>query len=115
MKEVKHRIMLVQMLFGDEFIIMVERQDVHLFIWKQKGRCVDLFEKSHSVVNVTIFMSSYIANLTAETERAMWLLDVKMQNTYRIMATKKLKQIINSNGQIDVLQKKATARDGRTE
>ena len=38
MKEVKHRIMLVQMLFGDEFIIMVERLDVHLFIWKQKGR-----------------------------------------------------------------------------
>jgi len=58
MKEVKHRIMLVQMLFGDEFIIMVERLDVHLFIWKQKGRCVDLLEKSHSAVNVTIFMSA---------------------------------------------------------
>jgi len=50
--------MLVQMLFGDEFIIMVERLDVQLFIWKQKGRCVDLLEKSHSVVNVTIFMST---------------------------------------------------------
>jgi len=58
MKEVKHRIMLVLMLFGDEFIIMVERLDVHLFIWKQKDRCVDLLEKSHSVVNVTIFMSA---------------------------------------------------------
>jgi len=56
MKEVKHRIMLVQMLLGDEFIIMVERLDVHLFIWKQKGHCVDLLEKSHSVVNVTTFM-----------------------------------------------------------
>ena len=56
MKEVKLRIMLVQMLFGDEFIIMVERLDVYLFIWKQKGRCVDLVEKSHSVVNVTVFM-----------------------------------------------------------
>ena len=56
MKEVKHRIMLVQMLFGHEFIIMVERLDEHLFMWKQKGRCVDLLEKSHSVVNVTIFM-----------------------------------------------------------
>jgi len=44
MKGVKHRIMLVQMLFGDEFIIMVERLDIHLFIWKQKGRCVDLLE-----------------------------------------------------------------------
>jgi len=50
--------MLVQMLFGDEFIIMVEQLGVHLFIWKQKGRCVDLLEKSHSVVNVTIFMSA---------------------------------------------------------
>jgi len=50
--------MLIQMLFGDEFIIMVERLDVHLFIWQQKGRCADLLEKSHSVVNVTIFMSA---------------------------------------------------------
>ena len=58
MKEVKHRVVLVRMLFGDEFIIMVERLDVHLFIWKQKGRCVDLLEKSHSVVDVTIFMSA---------------------------------------------------------
>jgi hypothetical protein len=58
MKEVKHRIMLVQMLFGDEFIILVEQLDVHLFIWKQKGRCVDLLEKSRSVVNVTIFMAA---------------------------------------------------------
>ena len=57
MKEVKRRIMLVQMFFGDGFVIMVERLDVHLFMWKQKGRCVDLLEKSHSVVNVTIFTS----------------------------------------------------------
>jgi len=56
MKEVQHKIMLLQMFFGDEFIIMVERLDVHLFMWKQKCRCVDLLEKSHSVVNVTIFM-----------------------------------------------------------
>jgi len=33
MKEVKHKIMLVQILFGDEFIIMVERLDVHSFIY----------------------------------------------------------------------------------
>jgi len=58
MKEVKHRIMLVQLLFGDEFIIMEERLDVLLFKWKQNGRCVDLLEKSHSVVNVTVFTSA---------------------------------------------------------
>ena len=46
------------MLFGDEFIIMVEWLDVHLFIWKQKVRCVDLLENSRSVDNVTIFMSA---------------------------------------------------------
>ena len=58
MKEVKHRIMFVRMLFGDEFIIMVERLDVHLFIRKQESWCVNLLEKCHSVVNVTIFMSA---------------------------------------------------------
>jgi len=58
MKEIKHRIMFVRMLFGDEFNIMVERLDVHLFIRKQEGWCVDLLEKSHSAVNVTIFMSA---------------------------------------------------------
>jgi len=51
--------MLIKMLIGDEFIIMVERLDVHLFIWKQKGRCVDLLEKSHIVINITIFMSAF--------------------------------------------------------
>ena len=60
-------------------------------------------------------VSSYIVNLTAETERAIRLLDVKTQNTYHIMATNKLKQIINSNSQNNVLQKKTTARDERTE
>jgi len=60
-------------------------------------------------------ISSYIANLTAETERAVRLLDVKMQNTHRIMATNKLKQIINSKGQNNVLKKKTNARDERTE
>ena len=58
MTEVKHRIMFVRMLFGDEFIIMVEGLDVRLFTWKQEGRCVNLLEKSHSVINVTIFMSA---------------------------------------------------------
>ena len=50
--------MFIRMLFRDEFIIMVEQLDVHLLKWKQEGRCVDLLEKSHSVINVTIFMSA---------------------------------------------------------
>jgi len=50
--------------------------------------------------------STYAANLVAEMERAIQLLDVKMQNTYRIMATNKLKQIINSTNQTNVLQKR---------
>jgi len=51
-------------------------------------------------------ISSYIANLTAETKRAIKLLGVKMQNTYCIIATNKLKQIINSKGQNNILQKR---------
>ena len=34
MEELRRRIMLVQMLFGDELIIMVEQLDVHMLIWK---------------------------------------------------------------------------------
>ena len=37
MKEAKHSIIFIGMLFRDEFIIMVERLDVHLFIWKEEG------------------------------------------------------------------------------
>jgi hypothetical protein len=48
--------------------------------------------------------SSYAANLIAEMEQAIRLQDVKLQNTYRFMA-KKLKQIINSTSQTNVLQK----------
>jgi hypothetical protein len=44
--------------FRDEFIIMVERLDVLLFIWKQKEGCVDMLEKGHNFVSVTIFMSA---------------------------------------------------------
>jgi len=51
-------------------------------------------------------MSAYAASLIAETEQAIRLLDMKMQNTYRIMATNKLKQIINSNSQKNMLHKR---------
>jgi len=55
-KDVKHRIMLVQMLLGDDLTIMVERLDVHLFIWKKKCRCVDLLQKRWCDVTLTIFI-----------------------------------------------------------
>ena len=97
--------MFVQMLFGDGFIVMMGRLDVHLFIWKQKGRCVDLLAKSHSDVIVAVFMPPHIVNLTAETERAIRLLDVKMQNTYRIVATNKLRQIIPQKTKISYFKK----------
>ena len=38
-------------------------------------------------------------NLVIETERAIRLLDDKLQNPFRIMATKKLKQIHNTKHQ----------------
>jgi len=70
--------MLVQMLFRDEFIIMVERLNVHLFIWKQKGRCVDLLEKSHSVTNVTMFMSA-VKYMVATWQIIQSTIDSKIQ------------------------------------
>jgi len=40
--------------------------------------------------------ATYFTNLLSETERAIKLLDGKMQNTYRILAANQLQQIINS-------------------
>jgi len=40
------------------------------------------------------------------TEQAIRLLDDKLQNTYRFLAAKKLKQIINSASQTNILQKR---------
>jgi hypothetical protein len=41
-----------------------------------------------------------------ETERAIKLLDVKLQNPFRMLATKKLKQIFNSNTQNNAAQER---------
>jgi hypothetical protein len=42
-------------------------------------------------------LKTYWMNLIIEIERVIKLLDVNIQNAFRIMATKKLKQIYNSN------------------
>jgi hypothetical protein len=49
--------------------------------------------------------ATYLTSLIAETEQAIKLLDVKTQNTYRLLATKKLKQVINSTSQRNATQK----------
>ena len=50
--------------------------------------------------------ATYINNLIAETERAIRLLDTNIQNTYRFLATKKLKEIINTPGLTNILHKR---------
>jgi hypothetical protein len=45
-------------------------------------------------------------NLIIETERAIKLLDSKSQNAFRILAYRKLKQIYNSNSNINATQKR---------
>jgi hypothetical protein len=49
--------------------------------------------------------ATYFTNLLEETERAIKLLDGKMQNIYCILATNKLKQIINSTSKKNSTQK----------
>jgi uncharacterized protein (DUF885 family) len=51
-------------------------------------------------------VATYITNLAADSEQAIRLLDEKLQNTYRFMAAKKLKQIKNSASQTNTLQKR---------
>jgi len=50
-------------------------------------------------------LKTYWINLIIETEQAIKLLGVKMQNPFRILATKKLKQIFNSNSHYKSTQK----------
>ena len=45
-------------------------------------------------------------NLIIETERAIKLLDNKSQNAFRILASRKLKQIYNSKSNINATQKR---------
>ena len=51
-------------------------------------------------------VATYVTNLAAETEQAIRLLDEKLQNTYRFLAAKKLKQIMNSASQTNTFQKR---------
>ena len=51
-------------------------------------------------------LKTYWTNLTIGTEQAIKLLDVKMQNPFRILAAKKLKQIFNSNSHCNATQKR---------
>jgi hypothetical protein len=50
-------------------------------------------------------VTTYLANLVTATERAIDLLGTKVQNSYCILATKKLKQILNSGNHHNFLQK----------
>jgi hypothetical protein len=50
-------------------------------------------------------LTSYLTNLVIETERAVRLLDTKLQNSYPFVAASKLKQIINSVNHHNPLQK----------
>ena len=51
-------------------------------------------------------VTSYLPNVIVETEKAIKLLDTKMQNLYQILAAEKLKQIINKDNSYNVQQKR---------
>jgi len=51
-------------------------------------------------------LKTYWIIVTIETELAFKLLDVKMQNPFRILAAKKLKQIFDSNSHHNATQKR---------
>jgi len=51
-------------------------------------------------------LKTYWTNLLVETQRAIKLIDTKIQNSYRIMASKKMKQIFNSDNHHRTIQKR---------
>jgi len=53
-------------------------------------------------------LEKYWTNLIMETEQAIRMLDIKMQAPFRILATRKLKQISASNNHHNVMAKRQT-------
>jgi len=51
-------------------------------------------------------LKTYWTNLLVETERAIKLLDTKLQNSYHIMAANKMKQIFNADNDHNTIQKR---------
>ena len=51
-------------------------------------------------------LTTYSTNHIMETKNVIKLLDTKWQNAYRILATKQLKQILNSNNSYNILHKR---------
>jgi predicted Ser/Thr protein kinase len=51
-------------------------------------------------------VTPYLTNIAIETENAIKLLDTNIQGAYRVLATKKLKQIINSRNSCNPLHKR---------
>jgi hypothetical protein len=71
---------------------------------KEEIEIID-YELQHSIERP---LTSYLTNLLTETERAIKLPDTKLHNTYRFMASKKLKQIISSGNHHNPPQKRQT-------
>ena len=51
-------------------------------------------------------LTTYFTYLITETEKSIKLLDTKLQNSYRHIAANKLKQIINSGNNCNIIQKR---------
>jgi hypothetical protein len=51
-------------------------------------------------------LAAYFTNLVTETQNAIKLLDAKLHNAYRTVATKQPKQILNTNNSYNILHKR---------
>jgi hypothetical protein len=56
--------------------------------------------------SITQPLKKYWTNTIIETEQAIKLLDVKLQQPFRIIATKKLKQMYTNDNQCNIMQKR---------
>ena len=56
--------------------------------------------------SIEIPLTTCFTNLTIEMERAIKLLDTKLKKSYCIIAANKLKQILNSSNNYNILQKR---------
>jgi hypothetical protein len=82
-----------------QFFVPFNRNSTEIKLIKEEMKLLNLGIQ----YNIKKLLTTYSTNLIIEYDKAIKLLDTKSQNAFRILATKQLKQILNSSNSSNIL------------
>jgi len=82
-----------------QFLVPFNRNSTEIKLTKEEMKLLNLGIQ----YNIKKLLTTYSTNLIIEYDKAIKLLDTKSQNAFRILATKQLKQILNSSNSCNIL------------